>query len=161
MSKVIHVDVMQMNATPEQVLRFIITPERVMDYYPGAIDCGTFVEGKAIWCSTKQGVSLLELIDTPAANKLSLRVLTANGVKPPYSIEQIEAHPFLTIIEDFEVVAKDGGTQLTKTWRDIIKHKMKFLPMGFIIRSTAKGEHQRQIDAWDFNAQLERDAVNV
>jgi len=152
-----------MNATAEQVLRFIITPERIMDYYPDATACGTFETGKAVWCSNKTGVSLLEVIDieNPAENTVSLRVTAANGLNPPFSIEQIRANPFLTIFEDFVVEATENGAKLTKTWRDIIKHKMKFLPMAFIIRLTAKSEHQRQIDGWNFNAKLEREATNA
>jgi len=161
MSNIVHVDTMLMHATSEQVLRFIITPERVMDYYPDATGCGTFETGKAIWCSNKTGVSLLEVVDRPAHNKVTLRVITANGLTPPFSIEHIKAKPFLTMFEDFLVEANADGVTLTKTWRDITKHKMRFLPMGLIIKLTAKGEHQRQIDGWNFNAKLEREAANA
>jgi len=160
MSKIVHVDIMSIDASQEQVLRFIITPERVMDYYPDATGCGTFIPGKAIWCSNKTGVSLLEVIGTPTEKDITLRVITANGLTPPFSVEQIKANPFLTMYEDFSVERSTNGVELTKTWRDVTKHKMKFLPMNWIIRHTAKGEHQRQIDGWNFNAKLERQAVN-
>lgn len=160
MSKIVHIDVMPIHATQEQVLRFIITPERVMDYYPDATGCGTFIPGQAIWCSNKTGVSLLELIGTPSQNSLTLKVTAANGLTPPFSIEKIKAKPFLTMYEDFVVDANADGVELTKTWRDVTKHQMKFLPMNWIIKRTAKGEHQRQIDGWNFNARLERETAN-
>jgi len=160
MSKIVHVDIMSIDATPEQVLRFIITADRVMDYYPDATSCGTFELGKAIWCSNKTGVSLLEVVGTPTEKDITLRVVTANGLTPPFRIEEIKANPFLTMYEDFALESTTNGVLLTKTWRDVTKHKMKFLPIGWIIRHTAKGEHQRQIDGWNFNAKLERQAVN-
>jgi len=161
MHKIVHVDHMLIHASPEQVRRFIISAERVMDYYPDATACGTFEAGKSIWCSNKTGVSLLEVVGTPTDNKITLRVVAANGLTPPFSIEQIKAKPFLTMYEDFLIETHRDGVQLTKTWRDIIKHQMKFLPMGLIIKLTAKGEHQRQVDGWNFNAKLEREAANV
>ena len=38
MSNIIHEDVMIIDASPEQVRQFIMTPERIADYYPDVID---------------------------------------------------------------------------------------------------------------------------
>ena len=150
MAKIIHRDIMLLNAAPELVREFIMTPERIADYFPDVIDCGAFEVGKSIWCSGKAGVSLLEIIEEETtAWKLTMTVVNATKVATPYTAEAIKANPFMTMVEDWEIESKDGGTQLTKTWRDIVKHKMKWLPMGLMIRITAKREHQRLVDGWN------------
>ena len=69
MSKTVYQDVMQLDVAPEQVREFIMTAERIADYFPNVIDCGTFETGKRIWCSGKAGVSLLELIEEESTDK--------------------------------------------------------------------------------------------
>ena len=51
MAKITHRDIMLLNAAPELVREFIMTPERIADYFPDVIDCGAFEAGKSIWCS--------------------------------------------------------------------------------------------------------------
>ena len=63
MTRIVHRDVLQLDAAPERVREFIQTPERIADYFPHVIDCGTFEAGKTIWCSSKTGVSLLEFVE--------------------------------------------------------------------------------------------------
>jgi len=150
MGRIVHRDVMQLNAAPELVREFIMTPERVADYFPGVIDCGTFEAGKSIWCSAKTGVSLLQIIEEETtAWKLSMRVVNAMKMAAPFSAEAIQANPFMTMVEDWEVEASDGSTRLSKTWRNMVMHKMKWLPMGLLIRRTAKAEHQKLVDGWN------------
>ena len=150
MTKIVHRDVMQISATPVQVRQFIMTPERIADYFPGVIDCGTFEVGKSIWCSAKTGVSLLELAEAETTEwKLTMNIVNASRMPEPYSVEAIKADPFMTMVEDWQIEANDGGTRLTKTWRNVVKHKMKWVPMGLLIRKTAKAEHQVLIDSWN------------
>jgi carbon monoxide dehydrogenase subunit G len=150
MGKFIHHDVMQLDVAPEQVREFVMTPERIADYFPGVIDYGTFEAGKSIWCSSKSGVSLLQLIEEETTQwKLTMRVVNASKIAAPYTIENIENNPFMSMVEDWEIEASDGGTRLTKTWRNIVMHKMKWLPIGFLIRRTAKSEHQKLVDSWN------------
>jgi carbon monoxide dehydrogenase subunit G len=150
MAGITHRDIMQLSAAPERVREFIMTPERIADYFPGVIDYGVFEAGKSLWCSDKTGVSLLEIIEEETTEwKITMRVVNANKVTAPYTVEAIKANPFMTMVEDWEIEAKDGGTQLTKTWRDVVMHKMKWLPMGLLIRRTAKSEHQKLIDGWN------------
>jgi len=156
MSRITHRDVMQLSAAPSQVRQFIMDPQRIADYFPDVLDYGTFAAGKAIWCSGKTGVTLLALNESESTeSKLVMTVITNRSLRKPYTIEGIKADPFLSMVEDWEIEAKDGGTLLTKTWRDVVKHKMKWLPMSFIIRRTARAEHQKLIDAWDKTAQGE------
>jgi carbon monoxide dehydrogenase subunit G len=150
MTRIVHRDVMQLTAAPEQVREFIMTPERIADYFPGVIDCGTFDAGKSIWCSSKTGVSLLEFVEEECTQwKLTMAVVNASKMATPYTAEAIKANPFMTMVEDWEIEARDGGTRLTKTWRNVVKHKMKWLPMNLLIRRTAKGEHQKLVDSWN------------
>jgi carbon monoxide dehydrogenase subunit G len=150
MTRIVHRDVMQLTAAPEQVREFIMTPERIADYFPGVIDCGTFDAGKSIWCSSKTGVSLLEFVEEECTQwKLTMAVVNASKMATPYTAEAIKANPFMTMVEDWEIEARDGGTRLTKTWRNVVKHKMKWLPMNLLIRRTAKAEHQKLVDSWN------------
>jgi hypothetical protein len=149
-SKTVYQDVMQLDVAPEQVREFIMTAERIADNFPNVIDYGTFETGKRIWCSGKSGVSLLELIEEESTDKkLTMTVVSANTVKPPYTAEAIRAKPLVTMVEDWEIEANAGGTRLTKSWRKVEKHKMKWLPMKLLIRLTARAEHQKLIDGWN------------
>ncbi len=150
MSRIIHRDVMEFSASPQQIRRFITDPERIADYYPGLVDFGTFSPGKSIWCSGRSGVSLLEVMeDESTRSRITLEVITSNSVRPPYSAAAIKASAFLRMVEDWELAECAGGTRLTKTWRDVVKYRMKWLPMGFIIRRTAAAEHDKIIEAWN------------
>ena len=157
MSRITCRDVMQLSASVSQVRRFIMDPQRIADYYPGVLDFGTFAPGKAIWCSARSGVTLLALNQSEStASKRVLTVTSSRSVRKPYTIEGITADPFLSMVEDWEIAAQDGGTRLTKTWRDVQKYKMKWLPMNLIIRRTAGAEHQKLIDGWNRAALAER-----
>ena len=150
MTSIVHRDVLQLDATPERVREFIQTPERIADYFPHVIDCGTFEAGKSIWCSSKTGVSLLEFVEAETTQwKLTMNVVNTGRMTAPYTAAAIKANPFMSMVEDWEIEASDGGTRLTKTWRNVVKHKMKCLPMGLLIRRTAKGEHQKLVDGWN------------
>jgi hypothetical protein len=88
MNKITYRDVMLLDASPMQVRQFIMDPGRIADYFPDLIDYGTFEAGKAIWCSGKSGVTLLEFNEKESTeSKLVLTVVTSNTQKPPYTVE--------------------------------------------------------------------------
>ncbi len=150
MSAIIHRDVLQLSVSPEQVREFIMTPERIADYFPGVIDCGAFEAGKSIWCSAKSGVCLLQLVEEESSEfKVTMNVITARKLSQPYSAKAIKANVFMSMVEDWEIEPRGRGTQLTKTWRNVVMHKMKWLPMATLIRWTTKGEHQKLVDGWN------------
>lgn len=150
MGNIVHRDVLQLNVSPKLVREFIMTPERIADYFPGVIDCGVFEVGKSIWCSARTGVCLLELVEEETIDsKLTMNVITARKVAQPYSAEAIKANAFMSMVEDWEIEARGSGTQLTKIWRNVVMHQMKWLPMGMLIRWTTKGEHQKLVDGWN------------
>ena len=143
-------DVMQVDASIDQVRSFITNPQRIADYYPGIQEFGTFIEGQAIWCRDKSGVTLLEYPqDQKTDSKIVMHVTTSLSAKPPFTIESIKADKFLTLSEDWLLEEKHGGTEITKVWRDVELHKMKWLPIGFVIKRTAKKEHSTLIDGWN------------
>jgi len=147
---IVHREVLQLKATPEQVKRFVLTPERILDYYPGAITGAVLDEGQAIICQGKSGVSIIERVDTEShAGQLTVKVTTATSFSGALTRENVMANVFFTMIEDWALAEVDGGTRLTKTWRNIEKKKMKFLPMGLIVRMSAKGESKKLRLAWD------------
>ena len=39
-SNIVHTEIMQLRATPAQVREFILTPERILDYFPSPVDGG-------------------------------------------------------------------------------------------------------------------------
>ena len=149
MSKIAHRDVMQIQANPARIREFVMTPERIADYFPAFIDHGVLEQGQSFWVSGKSGVSLFERIDADCTDsQVTISVITSNSVTPPYTLEAIKNSPMMSMVEDWDCTEKDGGTQLTKTWRDVVMHKMKWLPMTLIIRLTAKGERKKLVEAW-------------
>lgn len=151
---VVHQEIIQLIASPEQVKAFIMTPERILDYYPSGIDCGQIDPGHSLFCRGKSGVSLLELDeDASDATTLVVNVTTALKVSSPVTAEKIKRAVFFTMVEDWKIEADGSGTRLTKTWRDIHKYKLKLLPMGYIVRKSARAESVVLKKAWDTAAE--------
>ena len=119
-SRILHTEVMQLRATPAQVREFIMTPERILDYYPQSVGGGVLEAGRAIYCRGEMGVSLLELIEPECTeNRVVIKVTTAIGLEAPYTRERIESRATFTMIEDWDLTTSGTTTTLTKTWRDV------------------------------------------
>ena len=141
---------MQVNASIEQVRAFIQDPVRIADYYPGIVESGKFEDGRSIWCKAKSGVSVLEFPpELCTDSRLVMQVTTSQSAQKPYTIEGIKAQPFVSMTEDWELQKKDGGTQITKTWHSLKQHKMKWLPMGFIVKWMARKESPVLVREWN------------
>ena len=149
-SSIVHREIIQLQATPKQVREFIMTPDRILDYYPSPIEGGVLEPGRKIYCRGKSGVSVLELLAAQSTEELLVvKVTTATGIKPPFTEERIVSSRFFVMVEDWQLEETAQGTKLTKTWRDVEKFKMKFLPLRLIVRRSAKAEsHQLQL-RWD------------
>lgn len=120
---IVHQEVIQLAASPQQVRSFVMTPERILDYYPSSIDCGQLEPGRSLFCRGKSGVSLLELDEGASDDStLVVNVTTAMQVSSPVTAEKIKRAVFFTMVEDWKIEADGNGTKLTKTWRDIRKH---------------------------------------
>jgi hypothetical protein len=155
-SSIVHTEIIELQATPAQVRQFIMTPQRILDYYPSPIEGGVIEPGRKIYCRGKSGVSLLEIVSEESSEKLLVvKVTTATGIKPPFTESRIKSAQFFTMVEDWQLEETVQGTRLTKTWRNIEKHKMKYLPMKMIVRRSAKAESKELQAAWDRAAREE------
>jgi hypothetical protein len=142
-------DVIQVDALPEKIREFIRDPARIADYYPDLIDFGIFEAGKVFWCSGTAGVALFEIIEERCTETMVvMSILTSLSAQQPYTVEGIKADPFISMIEEWDVVPMDGGAQITKTWIDVELHQMKELPIADIIQETADLEREKIIKAW-------------
>lgn len=127
-----------------------MTPARILDYYPAPVDGGVIEPGSSIYCRGKSGVSLLEIDPSESTvSHLVVKVATATPIEPPFTTERIRAAAFFTMVEDWELEATEPGTRLAKTWRDIRKSRLRFLPMRFIVRRSARAESAKLRAAWD------------
>jgi len=146
----VHHEVMELHATPDQVRKFVMTPERILDYYPAPIECGVFEAGRSFWCRGEIGVSMLErVVDESTDDCVVVLVTTAVGLEPPYTPDAIEAATTFTMIEDWALAAGPNGTTLTKTWRDVRAAGDPPFPLEDAVRETAKGESGVLIERWN------------
>ena len=154
--KLVNQEIILLAATPEQVKEFILTPERILDYYPSAKVCGVFDSRRSFFCGGKSGISLLELDAAQSSdNTLVLKVTTSLKVEPPYTAQKIRDSVFFTMYEDWQVEPHNSGSRLTKTWRDIEKHKLRFMPLQLIVKRSSRAESKKLKEGWDKAAQLD------
>lgn len=154
MSSIITKDTYQISATVEQVKEFILTPERILDYYPSPIEGGVFVEGRSIWIRLKSGVTAMELV----SDKLNPHMMTvllhiSSLQEPPADIKEVKAKALMTFYEDWLLIPNDKGTQINKQWRDLTKHKNKWLPIKAMIQNTVKEYGEKIEHAWNAAAE--------
>jgi len=145
----VHREVMELTASPARVREFVMTPQRILDYYPAPLEGGVFEVGRAIWCRGEIGVSMLERLDESTDECLVVLVTTAVGLEPPYSPGGIRAGATFTMIEDWAVAADGDGTILTKTWRGVLANGEPSPSLAEIVRDAAKGESGALVSRWN------------
>ncbi len=150
MKTLLHTEVMDLSASPDQVRSFITTPQRILDYYPHGIEAGELEAGKAIYCRGKQGISLLE-VDQEQSNgdTIVMKVYTAQKCALPYTVEGIKSAAFFSMVERWQVEAHGQGSRLTKSWGDVTKYKLRFLPMNWMVKRGARGESAELVAGWN------------
>ena len=147
---VVHQEVMQLEATPAQIREFILTPERILDYYPDPVGGGVLEAGKAIYCQGAMGASLLELVEAETnEQRVTIRVVTAIGLEAPFTRERIEGSETFTMIEDWELSPTASGTTLTKTWRDVTAPGPPPFPLEDAVREGAIHESAALVKGWN------------
>ena len=147
---IVHTEVMELRATPEQVREFILTPDRILDYYPSPQEGGIIEPGKAIFCRGEMGTSMLEWVEADSRDDLVvIKVTTAIGLEAPYTRARIEGNCTFTMIEDWALSASGSGTTLTKTWRDIGTDGPAPFPLEDAVREGAIHESAQLIEAWN------------
>jgi len=145
----VHREVMDLAVAPDRVREFVLTPERILDYYPDPVEGGVFEAGRAIWCRGGMGVSMLERLDESTDDCLVVLVTTAVGLLPPYTPEAIRDAATFTMIEEWAVVAEEAGATLTKTWRDVLADGEPSPPLAAIVREAAQGERDALVSRWN------------
>jgi len=146
----VHREVMELQATPAQVREFILTPERILDYYPAPLEGGVFEPGRSIWCRGELGVSMLERVEDERGDDcVVVLVTTAIGLEPPYTPEAIVAATTFTMVEDWALAESPSGTTLTKSWRDVKATGEPPFPLEEVIREAAKGESGTLVERWN------------
>jgi hypothetical protein len=149
--RLVHREVMELQATPAQVLEFVMTPERIFDYFiPAALEAGEFEPGRSIWCRSEGAICMLELVDEESTDdRRVLLVTTAFGLEPPFTPEGIRAATAFTMIEDWAVAPGPDGATLTKAWRDVTTVADFPFPLEDAIRESAKSESAPLIERWN------------
>ncbi|MGB0620728.1 MAG: hypothetical protein ACPGVZ_14790 [Myxococcota bacterium] len=151
-AKIVHTEVMQLRATPDQVRGFILTPERILDYFPQPVEGGVLEPGKAIWCRGEMGVSMLEVVEAETTDAmLVIKVSTAFGLEAPFTRARIEENTVFTMVEDWALEATADGTQLTKSWRDV-EYKgpgEEPFPIAEAVKEGAIHESAQLIEGWN------------
>jgi hypothetical protein len=145
----VHREVMALAATPGRVREFVMTPERILDYYPEPIEGGVFEANRAIWCRGAIGVSMLERLDESTDDCVVVLVTTAVGLEPPYTPQAIRDAATFTMVEEWAVAAEGDGSILTKTWRDVLADGEPSPPLAEIVREAAKGENDALVSRWN------------
>jgi len=147
---VVHTEVMEIQADLAQVRGFILTPDRILDYFPEPIDGGVLEPGKAIYCRGAMGTSMLELLEADSNDSLVvIKVTTALGLEAPFTRERIEANVTFTMIEDWSLAPSPSGTTLTKTWRDVSAPGPEPFPLADAVREGAIHESAQLIAGWN------------
>ena len=155
---ILHTEVMELRATPAQTRAFIMTPERILDYYPMPVEGGVLEPGRAIFCRGEAGVSLLERLEDECSDDcVVIKVSTAFGLEAPYTRERIEAATAFSMVEDWELEATAEGTRLTKRWRDVQENGPVPFPLEETLRTSASGETDALVQGWNRAAAQAKD----
>lgn len=148
--RIAHREVMHLAVSPAQVHEFVMTPARILDYYPEPIEGGVFDAGRAFWCRGAMGVSMLERLDDESTDDCTVvLVTTAVGLEPPYTPDAIRAAATFTMVEEWAVATDGAGAVLTKTWRDVLAGGEPSPPLAGIVRDAAKDESGKLVAGWN------------
>lgn len=142
-------EVITLTTDIQTVRRFICTPERILDYYPGGIAAESVENGQGIICRARYTTSLLELVKVTGSH-IQMRVHNVVSFNQSLSANQIRGKSFFMMQEDWylEESEKPSETVMTKVWSNITMQKFKFLPIEAVVKSTAKKESVILKEAW-------------
>lgn len=149
--RLIHREVLHLRIPTATVRRFIKTPARIGDYYPGARDWGVIQDERVFYCGGSAGISLFEVLEDEP-HRVRLRVWTARGLSSPPDTDALKEAAFFVMDEDWELTEVEGGTTLTKSWHRLEKRRLRFLPMAFIIRRAIPRESEKMVAKWEAHA---------
>ena len=149
-ANVIHTEIMDLKASKAQVREFIVTPERILDYFPGGVEGFVLEPGQAMICRSEMAASLLEVVpEDSTPDCLVLKVTTAIGLQPPFTRERIEGQTMFTMIEDWALEETATGTRLTKSWRDVTTPGEAPFDIEASVLEGAQHETEALISGWN------------
>jgi hypothetical protein len=152
---VVYREVIELQATPAQIREFIMTPERLVDYNPGAVDCGVFEPGHAVWFRTEQNVVMIERVEDDCRDDcVVVRATVAPGLVPPFTPDDVRAGQVMNLMEDWDLEEIPDGTITTETWRDVVTVVELPFDVEDGIRELAKTETAPIIEKWNAAARL-------
>ena len=147
---VIHREVIELRATPAQVREFIMTPERVVDYNPQAVEAGVLEPGHSVWFRTETSLVLVERVEDECRDdRVVVEAIIASGVVPPFTADDVRAGRIMSLMEDWDLEETADGTVATKTWRDVVTVVDLPFDAEDSIRELAKTETAPIIEKWN------------
>lgn len=135
---------------PTTVAGFILDPDRVMQYFPGAISAGRFDGGDAIWVRARTGTTLIEQLSPKDDLSLVTVCVTSTQLKDdPPNRATLQQSPLMRFYEDWRLEESDAGTRISKTWRDLeASGFMRFMPTKWLVKRTGRSGVELVADRW-------------
>ncbi len=143
-----------LNIPSDIVRRYIQTPERILDYYPGGRECGRVDQEGYFYCRGDNGISLLQVTEDKP-DYVALRVWTSTSCQQPYTVAALQARAFFVMDEGWILRANGQRTELIRTWGNLHKIRLRFLPIAWMIRRTVGEESQQIAHRWEQQARSE------
>lgn len=135
---------------PDTVARNILDPDRVMEYFPGAIAGGKFDDGRAIWIRSKTGTTLIERLSGEGeTSHVTVRVTSTQLKTDPPDLAALAQAPLMRFTEDWVLNGHENVTNVTKTWGDLETFGfMRFMPARWLITRTARTGSKVIAEKW-------------
>lgn len=140
-------EVIPIRASVEEVRQCILSPNRILQYYPMGNGSGELEPGVSFYCKGRLGISLFEILRSDP-DYILLKVHNATACDPPYSVQSLKEAAFFSMLEDWHLEEAPEGTTLTRLWRDFEQTKMKAVPIRALVRLTAKLESRSIKKHW-------------
>lgn len=145
-----HVEHFTVAQPPETVARNILDPDRVMDYFPGAITGGKSDDGAAIWVRSKTGTTLIERQSPDDdSSRVTVRVTSTQLKTNPPDLDALAKSPLMRFTEDWVLNEDAQGTNVTKTWTNLETFGfMRFLPARWLITRSGRAGAKVISEKW-------------
>ena len=140
-------EVIPIRATREEVRQCILSPSRILQYYPMGNGSGDIDPGRSFYCKGRFGVSLFEVLRSDP-DYILLKVHNATACDAPYTAERLKQASFFSMLEDWHLEDEAGNTKLTRRWRDFEQHSLKMIPVRLLVRIAAKLESRAIKKHW-------------
>lgn len=137
-------------AAPADIIKsYILTPERIMDYFPAARKAYALAPGKCI-ISAWNGATLLETREISSDGlTLQMEVSSALIFFPPFTAQKIQQQALFSMTEIWQLTPLPQGCQLKKSWGNIKQNRLTFIPIKKAVVNSAIKEEAALVNGWD------------